>query len=151
MTGQINRRAMIRTAAGAGVVGAGGLALGGTAQAESAPPTVNADGTPVLTPQQFGAVGDGEADDTAAIQAAINAARSQLNKIVVFPPGLYKVTSTLVVGDHEYETPGEHLNRFVMRGYGMLSEEPSKIRFHHDGVGIRWEASLGGIDGMTPR
>jgi hypothetical protein len=150
MTDRINRRMMIRSAAGAGVAGVGGLALSGTAHAETAPPSLaEADGTPVLTPQQFGAVGDGVADDTAAIQAAINAARSQLNKIVVVPPGQYKVTSTIVVGDHEYETPGEHLNRFVLRGYGMFSEEPSKLIFHHDGVGIRWEASLGGIHGMA--
>ncbi|MFC4852714.1 right-handed parallel beta-helix repeat-containing protein [Actinophytocola glycyrrhizae] len=150
MSDRINRRAMIRTAAGAGVAGVGGLALGGSAQAESAPPSlVNADGSPVLTPQQFGAVGDGEADDTAAIQAAIDAAGPQLNKIVVFPPGQYKVTSTLVVPDNEYEFPDSNLNRFVMRGYGMFGEEPSKIRFHHDGVGIRWEASLGGIHGMA--
>ncbi|WP_116951858.1 glycosyl hydrolase family 28-related protein [Jiangella endophytica] len=150
MTDRINRRMMIRSAAGAGVAGVGGLALGGTAHAETAPPSlVEADGSPVLTPQQFGAVGDGVADDTAAIQAAINAARSQLNKIVVLPPGLYKVTSTIVVGDHEYETPGEHLNRFVLRGYGMFGEESSKITFHHDGVGIRWEASLGGIHGIA--
>ncbi len=150
MTDRINRRMMIRSAAGAGVAGVGGLALGGTAHAETAPPSlVEADGTPVLTPQQFGAVGDGVADDTVAIQAAIDAARSQLNKIVVLPPGQYKVTSTIVVGDHEYETPGEHLNRFVLRGYGMFGEEPSKIIFHHDGVGIRWEASLGGIHGVA--
>jgi len=150
MTDRLNRRAMIRTAAGAGVVGVGGLALGGSAQAESAPPNlVNADGTPVLTPQQFGAVGDGEADDTAAIQAAINAAGPQLNKIVVFPPGLYKVTSTIVVPDNEYEFPESNLNRFVMRGYGMYGAEASKIRFHHDGIGIRWEASLGAIHGMA--
>ncbi|GAB3440547.1 right-handed parallel beta-helix repeat-containing protein [Actinophytocola sediminis] len=149
MSDRINRRAMIRTAAGAGAVGVGGLALGGSAQAESAPPLVNADGTPVLTPQQFGAVGDGVADDTAAIQAAINAAGPQLNKIVVFPPGLYKVTSTIVVPDNEYEFPDSNLNRFVMRGYGMFGAEASKIRFHHDGIGIRWEASLGAIYGMA--
>lgn len=154
MSDRINRRAMIRTAAGAGVVagvtGASGLALGGSAQAEPAPPSlVNADGTPVLTPQQFGAVADGETDDTAAIQAAIDAAGPQQNKIVVFPPGKYKVTSTIVVPDNEYEFPSSNLNRFVMRGYGMFGEEPSKLIFHHDGVGIRWEASLGGIHGMA--
>ncbi|MEO3926724.1 right-handed parallel beta-helix repeat-containing protein [Micromonosporaceae bacterium B7E4] len=141
---------MIRSAAAAGAAGIGGLALTRPAHAETAPPSlVDADGSPVLTPQQFGAVGDGEADDTAAIQAAINAARTQRNKIVVLPPGQYKVTSTIVVGDHEYDTPGAHLNRFVLRGYGMFGEESSKIIFYHDGVGIRWEASLGGIHGVA--
>lgn len=150
MTDRINRRTMIRSAAGAGVAGVGGLALSGTAHAETAPPSlVEADGTPVLTPQQFGAVGDGVADDTAAIQAAIDAAGPQRNKIVVFPPGLYKVTSTIVVPDHEYSLPSSNLNRFVMRGYGMFGEEASKIRFHHDGIGLLWEASLGGIYGMA--
>lgn len=38
----------------------------------------------------FGAVGDGVADDTAAIQAAVNAA-----KLVNFPAGVYKVTSSI--------------------------------------------------------
>jgi hypothetical protein len=42
--------------------------------------------------QDFGAVGDGVADDTAAIQAAINA-----HDYVVFPEGNYKVTSTVTV------------------------------------------------------
>ncbi|GAA2042219.1 right-handed parallel beta-helix repeat-containing protein [Polymorphospora rubra] len=148
MTDRINRRTMIRSAVvTTGAAGLGALAVGEPAHAQ--PSLVNADGSPVLTPQQFGAVGDGVADDTAAIQAAINAARTQLNKIVVLPPGNYKVTSTIVVGDHEYDTPGAHLNRFVLRGYGMFGEEPSKITFHQDGVGIRWEASLGGIHGVA--
>lgn len=149
MTDQVSRRMMIAAAA-AGIAGAAGLASAHPAQAISAVPSlVNDDGSVVLTPQQFGAVGDGQADDTAAIQAAINAARSRLNKIVVLPPGNYKVTSTLVVGDHEYSTPGEHLNRFVLRGYGMYGAESSKITFYHDGVGILWQASLGALQGIA--
>lgn len=150
MTEHINRR-NIFAAGAAGAAGLGLLAMSGPAHAEdTAPPSEkNPDGSPALTPQQFGAVGDGVADDTESIQAAINAARAQQNKIVVLPPGQYKVTSTIVVGDHEYDTPGEHLNRFVLRGYGMFGEEPSKIIFHQDGVGIRWEASLGGIHGVA--
>lgn len=141
----LNRRRMIM----AGAAGIGLLAATSSAAKAEPPSTTNEDGTPVLTPQQFGAVGDGVADDSDAIQAAINAARKQQNKIVVLPPGQYKVTKTIVVGDHEYETPGEHLNRFVLRGYGMFGEEPSKIIFHQDGIGIRWEASLGGIHGVA--
>ena len=43
--------------------------------------------------KDFGAVGDGVADDTSSIQAAINAANGIT--VVYFPPGTYKVTSTL--------------------------------------------------------
>jgi hypothetical protein len=39
---------------------------------------------------QFGAVGDGVTDDTAAIQAAVNAA-----KRVYFPPGIYLISSPI--------------------------------------------------------
>lgn len=43
--------------------------------------------------KSFGAVGDGATDDTAAIQAAIYAG---VNKVVWFPPGIYKVGSLLL-------------------------------------------------------
>ena len=44
-----------------------------------------------------GAKGDGTADDTAAIQAAVDAAAAS-GTIVYFPPGAYKVTGTIQVG-----------------------------------------------------
>ena len=45
--------------------------------------------------KDFGAVGDGVADDTAAIQAAINAALPR--GTVLFPEGVYNVSSTIVI------------------------------------------------------
>lgn len=44
--------------------------------------------------KDFGAVGNGIADDTAAIQAAINALP---NKALIFPAGTYKITSPLIL------------------------------------------------------
>lgn len=44
--------------------------------------------------KDFGAVGNGVADDTAAIQAAINSAVT-LNNSVYFPSGTYQITSTI--------------------------------------------------------
>lgn len=46
--------------------------------------------------KDYAAVGDGTADDTAAIQAAITAA-SVSGGVVVVPVGIYKITSTLTV------------------------------------------------------
>lgn len=43
-----------------------------------------------VTPQMFGAVGDGVADDTDAVQAALNQ-----GGIIYFPAGVYKVTKQL--------------------------------------------------------
>jgi hypothetical protein len=49
----------------------------------------------IVSVLQFGAVGDGVANDTTAIQAAVNAAG--LFGTVQFPAGVYKTTSTIVV------------------------------------------------------
>lgn len=45
----------------------------------------------------YGAVGDGVADDTAAIQAAIDAAYTRNGGTVYLPSGSYKITSTLTI------------------------------------------------------
>ena len=49
----------------------------------------------VVSVKDFGAVGDGVADDTAAIQAAATAA---VSGCLYFPQGTYKTTSTLYMG-----------------------------------------------------
>jgi hypothetical protein len=47
--------------------------------------------------KDFGAVGDGTTNDTAAIQAAINYVASLRGGVVLFPSGTYRITSTLVI------------------------------------------------------
>lgn len=69
----------------------------------------------VVNVKDFGAVGDGVTDDTAAIQAAINAVTnttfattwpagvknySKGGGVVFIPPGRYRVTSGLLLGQH---------------------------------------------------
>jgi hypothetical protein len=49
----------------------------------------------VKSVSDYGAVGDGVADDTAALQAMMNDCS---NKVIVFPAGTYKITSVLTVG-----------------------------------------------------
>ena len=48
-----------------------------------------------VTVKQFGAVGDGVTDDTISVQGAINTVK---RGTLYFPPGYYKITSTLNVG-----------------------------------------------------
>jgi pectate lyase-like protein len=48
----------------------------------------------------YGARGDGASDDTAAIQAAFNAAtKNRLGTTVIIPSGAYKITGTLTLAD----------------------------------------------------
>ena len=58
--------------------------------------------------KDFGAVGDGVADDTIAIQTAIN---SSHRKAVFFPRGIYKVTDTLNITVLSYSLVGERTER----------------------------------------
>lgn len=51
----------------------------------------------IVTNAAYGAVGDGVADDTAAIQGALNAAAANGGGIVYLPPGKFKLTGTLDV------------------------------------------------------
>ena len=52
---------------------------------------------PFVTPQMFGAKGDGTTDDTDSIQAAIDAGETNNNYTLVFPKGTYLITKPLLV------------------------------------------------------
>lgn len=86
-----SRRAML----GGALVAAGGTAAALVAGARPA----HAAGTSEYDVKAYGALGNGVADDTVAIQATIAAAQAADGGIVFFPPGLYRVSATLIVTD----------------------------------------------------
>ena len=53
--------------------------------------------SPFYNVKDYGAVGDGTADDTAAIQNTMDAAMHDGGGTVVFPAGTYRTTSTLTI------------------------------------------------------
>ncbi len=53
----------------------------------------------MINVKDFGAVGDGVVDDTAAIQSALNAAATAGGNVVQIPAGTYKCTDFLTVGN----------------------------------------------------
>jgi hypothetical protein len=63
--------------------------------------------------EQYGAVGDGVADDTVAIQAAFDAMATSQGR-VYFPRGVYKVSAQLTISNRE---------GFVIEGAGMASSQ----------------------------
>ena len=60
-----------------------------------------------VTPQMFGAKGNGSADDTDAIQAAIDAGGGSRKKEVRIPKGEYRITRPLVISKSNTEIFGE--------------------------------------------
>ncbi|MBZ5749046.1 glycoside hydrolase family 55 protein [Metabacillus rhizolycopersici] len=59
----------------------------------------NQKSTKVYNVKEYGAVGDGETDDTAAIQKTIDAVDKDRGGLVFFPTGTYLISSTLKVSE----------------------------------------------------
>ena len=89
-----------------------------------------------LSVRDFGAVGDGLADDTAALRAAVAAAQQQPGKVLWVPAGDYKITGDIVltaavtiqgagmwhttfVGDEELYGQAARRVRFKLAGTGI--------------------------------
>ncbi|WP_369372881.1 glycosyl hydrolase family 28-related protein [Promicromonospora sp. Populi] len=159
----VTRRNMLWTAGLAGLATAAGAVSAPLSPAYAAPlGTAPVDDPPQLadpslatldisgatTPQEFGALADGVNDDTAAIQAAIDAQFERLSKIVWFPPGTYRITSPLVVQDTEFTEP-VNLNRIVLAGQGTMGVRTSLIFVDFDGIGLEMRAPLCGIRGLS--
>jgi hypothetical protein len=66
--------------------------------------------------KDFGATGNGINDDTIAIQNAINTVYQQGGGAIVFPPGVYVVTSVTLKDNITYEGYGATIKRPAMQG-----------------------------------
>lgn len=93
--------------------------------------------------RDFGAVGDGKADDTAALQKALNAlqASSDANgpSTLLLPPGTYRLTATLRMTSH-YKTTVTGLDPATTRLVwdGPKTADPAR----EAGDGIPWPAMI---------
>lgn len=79
--------------------------------AASTPRTLADRALDMLSVRDFGAVGDGSADDTVAIENAIYAAVNDGQRAVYFPRGVYRVTRQLNIINSQYVLIGERNER----------------------------------------
>jgi hypothetical protein len=82
-----------------------------TATGSTVPRSLAARAADVANVKDFGAVGNGTTDDTAAIQAAINTATQGAANEVVLPRGYYRVTGPVQVGTPENDSYEYIVNR----------------------------------------
>jgi len=75
-----------------------------TATGSTTARTLGARAADITNVKDFGAVGNGVTDDTAAIQAAINAAPA--DSIVFFPPGQYNISAQIVINKSQLHLLG---------------------------------------------
>lgn len=79
--------------------------------------------------KDYGAVGDGTANDSAAIQAAVNAAAaSQYKGIVYLPPGRYRLNSA-IVPKSGVTIRGAGYGKSVLLPYGIVSAIQDIVSF----------------------
>lgn len=93
--------------------------------------------------KDFGAIGDGVADDTAAIKAAVAAATTN-PKVIIFPEGEYNI-STNTEGEILFDVP----TNTIIRGEGnpILRVQPNSLRkFRVFGF---FDCEDGGIENIT--
>jgi hypothetical protein len=98
----------------------------------------------IVSVKDFGAVGDGVTDDTAAIQAAITKCQTNLESLF-FPAGVYKITSTItlagpgnkgisLIGDQGSAQQGSTRPAVTLRWFGgaapMFNVQGTFYQFH---------------------
>ena len=78
-------------------------------------PVLATDGRIFDAKRDFGAKGDGNADDTEAVRAAIVAARAERgNAVVYLPKGIYRTTGTLEVGGADWSLRGCGISSVIL-------------------------------------
>ena len=88
----------------------------------------------VVSVKDFGAVGDGVADDTAAINAAV-ASLGVLGGSILFPSGTYRLASTTSLASRQTHIPISGKSNICFSGYGAtLVSEYSAATLNDTGV-----------------
>jgi len=91
--------------------------------------------------RDFAAAGDGKADDTAAVQRCIDAARAHGRRAIAYlPTGRYVVKKTLRISGSDYTVGGSGFHtRLIWRGARggtiLAVHDPDRVRLEHVAIG----------------
>lgn len=97
----------------------------------------------IVSVMDFGAIGNGIADDAPAFQAAINALPASGGSIIV-PPGTYKWNSTVTIGDGTASSASTKNNIQLIGSGGGFTTSESLAAPIQAATRIKWGGALGG-------
>lgn len=112
-------------------------------------PIPNIEG-PVYNVRKYGAIGDGETDDSRAIRAALEAVSPEVGGVVYFPSGRYRVDGVLFVHTNNTVLRGEDRHATEIVFTRPLDEAYGPSRMSNEGRSSRWSWQ-GGHIWFTPR
>ena len=98
-----------------------------------------------VSARNFGALGDGVADDTAAVQAAVNASVAN-NLALVFAPGTYLVDNLIIPDNAEYASNPVPWKQRMPR---LLGQPGATIRKRAGGSALYLVASANWVNNVT--
>ena len=102
----------------------------------------DAGASPFYDVTAYGATGDGSTDDTVAIEAAIAAADATTGGTIYFPPGVYKITTTITLTGQNYHFLGAG-SRYGPSRIHMATANTTALSFAPSGsVALRTKTSL---------
>ena len=113
----------------------------GTATLKAVTPAGLRAALPFVDVRSHGATGDGVTNDTAAIQAAI--AATATDGTLWFPPGIYKITSTLTIGQIDVVMADSTTSYLSYSGSGTAviidSARHTRVRMHVQNPTVTWD------------
>ncbi|MBN1351581.1 hypothetical protein JXJ21_19360 [candidate division KSB1 bacterium] len=108
------------------------------------PRTVHDKLSETISVKDFGAVGDGINDDTAAIQAAINSVPQTFGiegGTVFFPAGVYEVTSEILISGIRITLQG--VGRYATHiRFKPTSDNQTMFKFDRGNAGLSWQCAI---------
>lgn len=95
-------------------------------------------GNGVYNVQQYGAIGDGSHDDTAAVQAALDAAHAEGGGTVIFPSGVYRISSVTCYDEIRLKSMGGATLKIAKGAQGLTLDNARRVIIE----GFRFDCSL---------
>lgn len=128
--------------------------LGGSMSASTVERSLQNRISDVLSVMDFGAVGDGATDDSAALNAAFTQAALTSGTLLIIPPATYGIKSTLTIGNNFSILAGKYVTILALTGMtamanvGTAGSTDAQTGYKGSMTGLSWNCNSLSTDGI---